>query len=185
MSSVPYRVCSVDGCERKHKARGFCDRHYDRFSRSDQFAPLKKLSFSDYFWMKVDSRGKDECWLWTGAHTSAGYGIQNVERHLKLATHVSWFLHHGVWPAPLFALHECDNPPCVNPNHLFLGTFKDNGEDMTAKGRQASKLCVEDVRKIRRLRTKGSTVTALGKQFGVHHGHISDICNRRVWRHVE
>lgn len=95
------------------------------------------------FWSKVDrGGGPDACWLWTAHKTRGGYGQLRVDGHQATAHRVSWELAHGPIPPGhgyhgTCVLHRCDNPPCCNPSHLFLGTNADNMADMKAKGRQA------------------------------------------------
>lgn len=88
------------------------------------------------FWSFVVQH--ERCWEWTGARTAYGYGILGRgtrEDGLIYAHRVSWELHNGSLPDGLCVLHTCDNPPCTNPNHLWLGTKGDNNRDMVAKGR--------------------------------------------------
>lgn len=87
----------------------------------------------DRFFEKVDK--SDSCWVWTGAVNRAGYGRFCVDGVNKLAHRVSWEIEHGVLTGGQHVLHKCDNPPCVNPKHLFLGTNRDNVTDKMEKGR--------------------------------------------------
>ena len=93
-------------------------------------------TLADRFWPKVKILGLDDCWEWQGAKLPRGYGKLGAggkHRGWILATHVSWFLHTGKAP-DRFVLHTCDNPKCVNPKHLFLGTHQDNMDDQGVKG---------------------------------------------------
>jgi hypothetical protein len=94
------------------------------------------LPTTDRFWKKVDRRGERECWSWTAARNSCGYGSFWDGRAVVQASRFSWQLENGPIPAGLYVLHSCDNPPCVNPAHLFLGTQGDNVADRKAKGRR-------------------------------------------------
>jgi hypothetical protein len=127
---------------------------------------------ADLFWAKVDKNGGvpahlpdlRECWLWTASLFVGGYGRFGAQR----AHRVSWELHHGEVPEGLFVLHRCDNPRCVNPGHLFLGTQTDNMRDMWAKRRgrrpRGADVAVAklDAEKVRALRAWNA---ALGKSW--------------------
>lgn len=76
------------------------------------------------------------CWLWQGATNADGYGLIKVEGRLCIASRVAWETAFGTIPAGLNVLHSCDNPPCVRPDHLMLGTQRANIQDMLAKGRR-------------------------------------------------
>lgn len=89
---------------------------------------------ADRFWAKV-CRG-DGCWEWQGYRMPKGYGQVGIGHSgLILAHRLAWELTHGPVPTDLFVLHHCDNPPCCNPDHLWLGTKADNNRDMAQKGR--------------------------------------------------
>lgn len=79
------------------------------------------------------------CWVWTGSKIPTGYGKLSIHNKKVAAHRLSWALHNGPIPAGLHVLHRCDNPPCVNPEHLFLGTDGDNAADKVSKGRQRSR----------------------------------------------
>lgn len=88
------------------------------------------------FWEKVMKT--DNCWLWIGARERGGYGCIQIKHNNFRAHRLSWELHHGTVPTGMHVLHTCDNPPCVNPTHLFLGTSLDNMADKVRKGRHSS-----------------------------------------------
>jgi len=140
------------------------------------------------------------CMEFVGHRTSGGYGGVTRDGRKLRAHRVAWEEANGPIPPGLFVLHRCDNPPCCNPDHLFLGTQQENVADRELKGRGkrlrgdahparrrpdwaswCTKLSRSDVLKIRELRAEGVTTVALGRQFGVHSSTISRIA-RGVWR---
>lgn len=89
------------------------------------------------FCSRVDVKGRAECWTWTGATKRSGYGQFSAGHRTMNASRWSWVFANGEVPDGMHVLHRCDEPACVNPNHLFLGTHLDNMRDKVAKGRQA------------------------------------------------
>jgi len=147
------------------------------------------------FWEKVDVVGKrkNECWEWSGSKNKKGYGMFRYDGK-NISTHrCSWILHYGEIPNDLFVLHKCDNPSCVNPNHLFLGTNEDNMKDMAQKGRAGtkfgtshsnSKLCEEDIVEIFRLKNDGFLGVEIARIYNVTSANISYILKGKGWKHV-
>jgi hypothetical protein len=88
----------------------------------------------DRFWEKVDKT--DGCWLWNAYTLYNGYGRFSINKKTEYSHRVSWFLEHGEWPNGKHVTHTCDNPTCVRPDHLMLGTVADNMADRNAKKRQ-------------------------------------------------
>lgn len=165
-------------------------------------APISR-PLEERFWEKVDKNGPihqyrpelGRCWLWTHCHDEAGYGrIQEAGKGSKLlrSNCASYELHNGPIPAGLQILHNCDNPPCVNPAHLFLGTHQDNMDDKRKRGRQAkgekngwAKLTEEQVTEIRCTYVKGSQThgtPALGRKYRVHHSTIWRVIREIYWK---
>jgi hypothetical protein len=157
-------------------------------------APARKR-----FWRHV--KKTESCWTWTAYKNRRAYGEFRVgsmtdgTRRMKLAHRYSWELYNGTIPESLFVLHKCDNPPCVNPEHLFLGTHTDNMRDMIRKGRRAvspsmrgesnpnSKLSAEDVFQIRHSLMFGVKGTVLSSRYGVSNAHISAIKKHKTWKY--
>lgn len=118
------------------------------------------------------------CWLWTGSYFHGGYGrFSETHKTSVLAHRFSFKTYRGTIPTGMFVCHRCDNPACVNPDHLFLGSPKDNNRDMVSKGRQAKgekirklKLTEEQARQIR-IETSTS-VAEFAKRFNVSYGVV-------------
>lgn len=146
----------------------------------------------DRFWSKVDRPTPDGCWIWTAARTEHEYGVFAPDwRRTKKAHRVSWERFIGPIPNGLWVLHRCDNPPCVNPSHLFLGTRADNIQDMMQKGRApygekafGAKLDESDVYRIRSLAAFGETQLAISRRFGISRPQVAKIVQRRRWPHL-
>lgn len=128
------------------------------------------------------------CWQWTGARRTAGYGVI-WHRGRSISTHrAAWELAYGAIPLGLCVLHWCDDPTCVNPAHLFLGTKGENCADRSAKGRDShgedhylAKLSDD---KVREIRTSDRSNTDLARKYGVSREAVRAARERRTWRHV-
>ena len=143
------------------------------------------------FWSKVEK--SDGCWLWLGAREREGYGRFFLPgRGLLRAPRYAYELAHGPIPPGYFVCHRCDNPPCVNPDHLFLDLPAGNAADCSRKGRTnqgearySAKLTEVQVQEIRtRYAAGGVTTVALGREYGVTHQTIGQALNGRTWKHV-
>lgn len=131
------------------------------------------------------------CHVWIGGKTRKGYGSIRVNNKTHRAHRVSYEEHIGPIPEGQFVLHKCDNPSCVNPEHLFLGTNQDNINDKCLKGRQSclkgsrngnAKLTEDDIKVIRSI--KGRSNSSIAREYGVTHVAIGDIVNRKRWQHI-
>lgn len=164
------------------------------------FSPLQV----EAFWQRVDKSG--ECWVWTAARQKFGYGILRFEKRGWLAHRVAFLLTNGPITDGLCVLHHCDNPPCCNPAHLFLGTVIDNNKDRDAKGRNranvgktmaryphrrargerqgSARLTAEAVRDMRDRVAGGELRSDLAKAYGVSWTTVDKAVKRLRWAHV-
>jgi hypothetical protein len=205
MSDPRLRFCETCGVEFVAKRSRFknggrscsqsCEaRHPDRLRRiNERAAALLPL----LFWLRVNKSGptlREElgpCWIWTGKKVR-GYGTLSVHSKGKLAHRVAWWLTYGEWPNGC-ACHRCDNPSCVNPGHIFIGTHEDNMRDMFSKGRRrhahgesfsVSKLTEAQVVSILADVVAGKNIAFLAKQHCVKYACIEAILSGRSWRHI-
>lgn len=137
-----------------------------------------------------------DCWIWTGGGDRHGYGRFWYDGKMQLSHRVNWLLHNGPIPDGLCVLHTCDNPPCVNPAHLWLGTQADNMHDCANKGRAVggisrgqrhglAKLTDDKVLEIRRIYSAGGTTQReLAGAFEVSQAVINYILLRKTWAHI-
>lgn len=147
---------------------------------------------AERFWKCVDrSGGPDACWLWTGSRLEGRYGRLWANGQNQYAHRLVIEIEHGPIPKGIFVCHHCDNPPCVNPTHLFFGTALENNRDRDAKGRGAHfnvqpqfKLTEETVREIRRRSINGERTRDLALRFGVTRGAINSLLRGKSWTRV-
>lgn len=135
---------------------------------------------------------KNGCWNYTGYKDKNGYPkCSNRGVSDKLVHRISFEFYVSKLEEGLFVCHKCDNPSCINPNHLFAGTQQDNMDDMIKKGRglfgskhQNSTLNEKDVLVIRKMRLKGEKIKHIASEFKVSRSTVYDVVNKRCWSHV-
>ena len=199
--------CSVIGCVNKHALNGYCVKHNKRIERHGDPLYISRNeplfgSLEDRFNKSYIVDKETECWNWIKSLYHQGYGkidfSKNGKRKSLRAHRLSYELFKGTIPKNLLICHSCDNPKCVNPEHLWLGTYKDNVEDMDNKGRRAkkykwkiygelhfaAKLKNYQVVEIREKLAKGYKGCDLAKEFGVCKQTISSIKNGKRWNNI-
>lgn len=138
----------------------------------------------------------NKCWNWKGKLHKSGYALMIYGKdHKQIGAHrVSWIIHFGEIPEGLYVCHKCDNKKCTNPEHLFLGTPKENTQDMLKKDRKntpigekvfSSKLTSKQVIKIKKMLSLGVTMTKLALKYNVSLSAISDIKKEKTWKHIK
>jgi hypothetical protein len=138
---------------------------------------------------KVDVRGAEDCWPWTGSRSSNGRPNINVDK-VRNAARVGWLIEHGAWPAH-YVCHRCDNRACMNPAHWFDGTPAENMADASAKNRlrrgednRSAKLTTDAVLAIRARCSAGESQRSVAAAYGIHQVCVSLIVRRLRWAHV-
>jgi len=198
------RTCESCGCEFRTRP----DFARKGISRYCSIGCLNKgrvnKPLGEVFWLKVDKSGS--CWIWKGSKDAKGYGTLQHQGVRYQAHRAAYILACGELPDGLLVCNRCDNPPCVNPGHLFLGTHADNHADRNAKGRQASgdrngarahperiprgedaknsRLTPTIVADIRQRYKDGSTIPAIGRQLGYPRSTIWSVVTRVSWKHI-
>ena len=171
-----------------------------RYSGNACRGAASRIAPADRFWDKVEKNGPvsapdlGPCWVWTGDRHEHGYGRlkETGTRATVYAHRLSYELHHGPIPPDHHVCHRCDNPPCVNPAHLFAGTDRDNHADRDAKNRVRhgerhanAKLTADKARVIRALYAAGGvSQRKIAQLYGVSHQTISELLRGENWRRV-
>lgn len=171
-------ICSVDGCDRPHTAGGMCQLHWGRARNG---TPLEQevrtslpvdITVAERLTIYAPPGEPDECWEWTRS-TNKGYGVTAVGNGKVRQAHVvAWELAHGqALPAGMILRHTCDNPPCVNPAHLLLGTHVENSADRLERGQPAYNgtgfrhRTPDEIRAMRQLYDSGTNITEISRRF--------------------
>lgn len=150
-------------------------------------------TFIDRFNLKWKVDTHTGCWQWMAAKAGKGYGQMKLpkQRRQEFAHRLAYIIHFGEIPYGKYVCHHCDNPACVNPDHLFIGTSHDNHQDMKGKGRHlygeknAGAVLTDDaVRKIKRLLQDGMSQSEIGRMFGIHQVTVSKIKLGTRWKHI-
>src|SRR3990167_4021500 len=199
-NKIKQRTCKVEGCGSRHRSKGFCKIHYDRFRQhGDHFSRRIFLKWDDIDSIKkyiMENRNitKNSCWEWVKWKNPKGYGFQIIDGSAYSVHRISKAVFDGFdIHSNLFICHHCDNPPCFNPEHLFVACRMDNMIDMFNKGRGnkargerngSSKLTEKDVREIRNLHKNGLSYQKIAVLFGVTTGSVFPICAGFQWKHV-
>lgn len=131
------------------------------------------------------------CWVWTGYRNTSGYGVMNISRKPKGAHRVSYELFRGSIGEGMLVCHRCDNPPCVNPDHLFLGKSADNARDMSEKDRHrfgftngGHALRMLTPEQVREIRSDPRPQRVIGEEYGINQSNVWCIKHRRSYKNV-
>lgn len=187
----PQQVCSATKCSKPIRSRELCNAHYLRWWKTASPEERRRPSKVQLFWAKVQ-RGPG-CWEWQGARRPTGHGIfLGPEQKAISAARFSLELHlKQSIPTGTETCHRCDNPPCVNPRHLYFGTRQNNVDDAWARGlmpvgsqRPAAKLTEEQVVFIRHAYAVGAEAKSLAAQFGIAVPTLRHIVLGLKWKHA-
>lgn len=207
----PKKPCIIAGCDQFGMERRMCHKHYQRWKvygygegeprpEGNSRGPIRRSwsdpKFQQRFWGKVALTADDtRCWEWQGHRLPSGYGVLSCQNHPSRAARLAWAIANGRMPV-LDILHSCDNPPCVNPNHLREGTHKENMQDMVKRGRhhtfpkgEQHKDAVLTEAQVLAIRAawiprQAGLAQSLADKYGVSIWTLRQAANRHTWKHL-
>lgn len=188
--------CSIPTCNYPLIAGGLCSRHYQAKRKyGDPLVVKQKQHHGKTLQERFDiytSKKSDGCWEWVGSKDPHGYGRLNIDGTPILAHRLSYKLHYGDFPQEKIVCHKCDTPKCVNPEHLFLGTYQDNMDDMERKGRarkvaslgekHGNAVLTDEL--VREIRDSIEQTPVIANRLGVSRTTIYDVRSRKIWKHI-
>lgn len=193
-------LCAVEGCGLARKHRQWCNKHYQRWAKTGDptmcaFERITAATPIDRFHARLNPPSdSDVCWPWPGSRTAAGYGTFRSGDMTVLTHRMAWECANGPIPDGMRVCHSCDNPPCCNPSHLFIGTAADNTADMMVKGRHRCPVgedthrAVLTERQVLDIRAEyaagGISYRLLASRYGVGETTIRNAISRKSWRHT-
>lgn len=193
-----YMKCVVEDCLDEVVSWGYCQKHYVRVKKygSPHAKKNEHSTLEKRFWRFVTKKSESECWQWEGQILSNGYGRISLgakKLGAEGAHRVSWRLANKKdIPQGLYVMHKCDNPSCVNPNHLTIGTPKENTQDMIQKGRKRNVAplgnengkALLDAEKVLLIRSSNLSHAELARQLKVSPNCIRGVRIGRTWSHI-
>ena len=189
-------MCKIIGCGDGVYAFGLCGKHYQRFRKyGDPNGGIKNQApLEERFWRFV--KKSDGCWAWTGNKSRLGYGRISIgpkSLGYVQAHRLSWEMHNKQKiPDGLVVMHMCDNPECTKPEHLRVGTFKENTHDMISKGRRRTVAptgedngkAILTEEQAREIKQSAESMASLARKFGVSPNCVRGVKIGRTWKHL-
>lgn len=193
------KICKIDGCDSPYHSMDLCKHHYLKNYRYGTPTPegiyrgMRQKSDTDRFHEKYIPEVNTGCWLWCAGTFRDGYGKIRINGKFLKAHRYSYEIHYGEFDKTKNICHKCDVKPCVNPQHLFMGTPLDNTRDKIKKGRaryhrgeecHTARLAEYEVKEIRDYYKSGISSKFLAQKYRITKGHVWGIVTRKRWKHV-